>query len=212
MSLCLKAWQSRAPGHLLKEINTLPSSFSECNGLDITSPVGHYGAQIINPSYRVCAPRSVCACLHVSQWAQNVYVSAYVHNVSVCLRTLQRGTGTGTGTGGFACTVWGNLSPREKVIRYLYTSSAGSSKAAVNLNYTNPSLPRPPSPPPPLPCHRWQWTKSTAHCCVPRLTIGFGLSLRGHGYVGVLPFIWAYGRLLPFNHAAPPQGALCGLG
>lgn len=39
------------------------------------------------------------------------------------------------------------------MIRYLYTTSAGSSRAAVNLNYTDPSLPFPPlpSPLPPLP-------------------------------------------------------------
>lgn len=76
MSLCRKAWQSRGLGHLLQEINTSPSSFSECNGLDITSPVGHYGLWIINPSCGVGS--SVCVCAHVSKWAQTLYVSAYV--------------------------------------------------------------------------------------------------------------------------------------
>ena len=49
------------PGPSSQEINTLPFSFSQCNGLDITSPVGHYDPWIINPSNRVC----VCVCVPV---------------------------------------------------------------------------------------------------------------------------------------------------
>lgn len=189
--------RARGPGHLLQEINTLPSSFSECNGLDITSPAGHYSPRIINPSYCVCVRVFVCAWTVRARGCLHMYVSCGC----VC---IQFG-------GGCTCAVWGNLSPGEKVIQYLYTLSAGSSQAAVNLNYAKPlPLPRPPSPP--LPCHRWQWTKLTAHCCVPRLTIGFGLSLRRNGHVGVLPFVWAHGGVLPLHHAAPPQGALGGLG
>lgn len=60
VSLCCKVWQTKGPGHLLEEINTLPSSFAECNGLDITSPVGHYSPRIINPPNNV----HVCVCAH----------------------------------------------------------------------------------------------------------------------------------------------------
>lgn len=65
-----------------------------------------------------------------------------------------------------------------------------------------------PSLPPFFLCHRWQWTKLTAHCCVPRLTIGFRLSLRGNCHVGFLPFVWDHWGVLPLHHAAPTQWAL----
>lgn len=107
---------------------------------------------------------------------------------------------------GFSCTAWGNLSPREKTIHHLYTLSAGSSKAAVNLNYINP-------PPSTLHtshslacCHRQKRTKLADFCYVPRLTISFRLNLRGHSHVGVLPFVWTHRRVLP------PQGPPCSLG
>lgn len=86
MSLCRKAWQSRGPGHLLKEINTSPSSFSECNGLDITSPMGHYSPRIINPTYRACS--WVYMLLNEHRMCVYVHVSAYICIVSyrcVCL-------------------------------------------------------------------------------------------------------------------------------
>lgn len=82
MSLCLKAWQSWAAGHLLKEINILLSSFSECNGLDITSPVGYYGGRIINQSYEV----SMCVCMCVS-----ICVSVSAECVSVCICSNREG-------------------------------------------------------------------------------------------------------------------------
>lgn len=142
MSLCCKAWQSRGPGHLLEEINTSPSSFSECNGLDITCPVGHYSPRILIPSYRVCVWVFVCAFMYLNE-----------HRMCMCMWLLMyvpRRCVSARFCGGFTCIVRGNLSPREKVIHYHYTSSAGSSQAAVTLNYTNPSLTLPPSPPPSL--------------------------------------------------------------
>lgn len=53
--------------------------------------------------------------------------------------------------------------------------------------------------------------QTDCYCDVPRLTIGFWLSLRGYGHVGVLPFVWTHGGVLPLHHAAPPQGAIRGL-
>lgn len=141
MSLCRKAWQSRGQGHHLKEINTSPSSFLECNGLDITSPVGHYGSWIINPSYRVCVWVSVY-----------VYVCLNEHRLctSVCLLMYERCRCVFVRfSGGFTCTVWDNLSPRVKVIHYLYTLSAGSGQAARKSQLHKP-LPSPVLPPPSL--------------------------------------------------------------
>lgn len=111
--------------------------------------------------------------------------------------------------GHFLSTAWGSLSPREKAIYYLYTSSAGSSQAVINLNICKPL---PSTSPPTTPLPQVTMDQLTARCCVPRLTIGFRLSLRGHGHVGVLPFVWTHGGILPLHHAAPPQGALGGLG
>lgn len=67
-------------GHLLQKINILPSSFSECNGVDITSPVGHYSTEIINPSLGVCAHK----CRHVSMSTE--CACAYVR--TVCLHVF----------------------------------------------------------------------------------------------------------------------------
>lgn len=66
-------------GHLLEKINILPSSFSECNGVDITSPVGHYSTEIINPSQGVCAHK----CLYVLM-CRNVHVHMYAPCDCMC--------------------------------------------------------------------------------------------------------------------------------
>ena len=140
MSLCRKAWQNRGPGHLLQDINTSPSSFSECNGLDITSPVGHYGPWIINPLYGVRARVSVCAYVCLNEHRVWMRLHMYVARRCVCY------------SGGFTRTVWGNLSPREKVIHYLHTSFSwkqqGSRKSQLHKPLPSPCPPSPPPPPP----------------------------------------------------------------
>lgn len=85
MSLCRKAWQSQGLDHLLEEINTSPSSFSECNGLDITSPVGHYGPWIINPSNGVYAWVFVCAYMCLNEHMMCMCMCLHMHVLCSCV-------------------------------------------------------------------------------------------------------------------------------
>lgn len=85
MSMCRKAWQRRGPGPSSqgnKYIAIFP--FSECNGLDITSPLGHCSSRILNPYYRVClcvrsrvvmSTECVCTCVFLCMYG----VGAFEH-------------------------------------------------------------------------------------------------------------------------------------